>query len=109
MQDQTPREKEMRAFVREHDKGRLTWAQIADREGIAISTLNWWRSEIRRRDRDRVTDSRADFVEVEISTATETSPIVLEIVLLDGRSVRVPSGFEAADLRRLLAAIDAQC
>jgi hypothetical protein len=109
MQNQTPREREMRAFVREHDKGRLTWAQIADREGITISTLNWWRSEIRRRDRDRPTNSGGDFVEVELSTAAQCSPAVLEIVLLDGRSVRVPPGFDSADLRRLLTAIDAPC
>ena len=109
MQDQTPREMEIRACVREHDKGGLSWEQIADREGIMLSTLKWWRTQIRRRDRERMAEPGDDFVEVDLSTVVRSSTSVFEVVLLDGRSVRVPAGFDSTELRRLLAVIDGSC
>jgi hypothetical protein len=44
MQEPPSRELEVRALVREHDRRGLSWAAIAEREGMALSTLSWWRS-----------------------------------------------------------------
>ena len=110
MEAQTPREKEMRAFIREHDRGRTTWQEIADREGIAVSTLRWWRSEIRRRDRQRIDGQHAGFVEVELDgSLVETDACGFEIALSSGRVIHVRHGFDAAELRRLLEVVDTPC
>jgi hypothetical protein len=39
MQKPTPRELEVRALVREHDRSGLSWAAIAEREGMALSRV----------------------------------------------------------------------
>jgi hypothetical protein len=110
MEAQTPREKEIRALIREHARGRTTWEEIAGRDGIAVSTLSWWRSEIRRRDRLRSEVQHDRFVEVEIdASVAASSSDPFELVLTDGRSVRVPAGFDASDLGRLLEVIDGTC
>ena len=110
MEKPTPREREIRALVLEHERNGLSWASIAAREGMAPGTLSWWRSEIRRRDRARGNRSNERFVEVEIAAATLSDPLAaFELVLPDGRVLRIPPGFGVEDLRRLLAMLDGSC
>lgn len=110
MQRPTPRELEIRALIREHDRKGLSWAALAEREGISLGTLSWWRSEIRRRDRERVPLEVEQFVEVDVVRPVTTgSASTFELALPDGRVVRIAAGFDPEDLRRLLAVLDAPC
>jgi transposase len=61
-----------------------------------------WRRELSKRDA-----RRPRFVPVQM-LGDEDRAAPLELVLSGGRSVRVPGGFDAATLRRLLAVLEEQ-
>lgn len=79
--------------------------------GLSEPSFYAWRRSIQQRDwqaarsgqhRPVTRDSVATFVPV---TVVAPAP-ALEVVLGDGRSIRVPAGFDAATLQRLLAVLD---
>jgi hypothetical protein len=78
---------------------------FAARERIAAQRLVWWRWKLRSSPPSPET-SALDFLPVRVvGTATRApgTSSLLEIVLPNGRIVRVPAGFDAAELERVLA------
>lgn len=88
--------------------------------GLAEQSFYWWRRTLTQRDRQarprtasepcqregrRPADERptARFVPVRIVSPVGTLSADLQIVLSSGHVVRVPTGFDAATLRQLLA------
>src|SRR5262245_58100293 len=70
--------------------------------GLCEASFYAWRRTIQERDVHGLPgDARPTFVPVTIATAAAS----LEVVLPDGRVVRVPAGFDAATLRQLLAVL----
>ncbi|MCA8969344.1 MAG: hypothetical protein KDC95_06155 [Planctomycetes bacterium] len=49
----TPREREMRSLLAQLDNSALSTRDFADLHGVSVMTIYWWRSELRRRDRER--------------------------------------------------------
>lgn len=90
-------------------------AAVAHRLGIRVATVRWWASQIRCREarRARSRSERAprlatpSFVEVHVE-ATRTAP-GFEAVLENGRQVRVPLGFDAGELARLVQVLERSC
>lgn len=82
----------------------LSFPELAKRTGIRVSTLRVWAQRARRRS----TPARPTrFVERDVRPAA-----VLEgfgIGLAGGRVVRVRSGFDAEELRRLLRTLELPC
>ena len=73
------------------------------RHGLATASFYNWRRVLER----RVAEQPA-FVPVQVvADATPAGQAsALEVLLLDGRTVRVPPGFDAATLRQLLAVLE---
>jgi transposase len=91
----------------------LTAKEFASEVGISADSLSWWKwrlsstsggssksTSTRRRARRPAPETSAPLTFVELPTATPAEPF--EIVLPSSLRVRVPSGFDAAALRRLL-------
>ena len=79
---------------------------VARQLGVKASTLKWWKSELKRRDRDRT------FLPVKVVDAPRPAARVLpfEIEHPTGSLIRVPPGFEGDDLTRLVRALEhARC
>jgi transposase-like protein len=81
------------------------------RHGLSEPSFYAWRRTIQERDRQAARscqqcpatrDAAPPFVPV---TVMAPAP-ALEVVLGDGRTIRVPAGFDAATLQRLLAVLD---
>ena len=70
-------------------------AAFAKREGLSAERLYRWRARLR----------EATFVEVVHESSV--GGCVIELVVGGDRVVRVPSGFDEATLRRLLAVLEA--
>lgn len=116
---QTARAREMRGVLRRWAASGLTQREFAEREGIALSTLTWWRFVLRddavvssppRRSPAR--ESRAStprFIEVQVSPSSPVVAPALEVVLRGGQVVRVVAGFDAATLRAIVAALESPC
>lgn len=86
-------------------------ARLAAESGIPIGTLSYWSC----RRRQRLAATKPPFAEVIVSAEAETRTEVcgidaraegqpmFELALVNGRRVTIAAGFDAGDLRRLLA------
>jgi hypothetical protein len=80
----------------------LSVRAFCDRHGLALPTFYAWRRALER----RAAEVPA-FVPVHVvADGLPAQAGALEVVLLDGRAVRVAPGFDAATLRRLLAVLE---
>lgn len=101
----TPAEERYRQALAEHARG-ASLDSLARRLGVKRTTLIWWRSELRRRDRQRQATSLPLLpVRVDPQPVRATAPS-LEVALRTGEVVRVPPGFDADELRRLVVALE---
>ncbi|GMV17378.1 MAG: hypothetical protein AMXMBFR56_56020 [Polyangiaceae bacterium] len=91
----------------------LTATEFASRHGIAATSLKWWKWRLGSRDRKGVTRRRRSRA-LARTTAAQMSPLTfvemaaavrgeaLELVFPNGLCIRVPAGFDAVALERLL-------
>jgi transposase-like protein len=110
----TPAEERYRRMVDECARSGDTVAAVAARHGVAAGTFRWWRAELKRRDRIRAgaTPSRgAALLPVRVTTPwpsrVPAASAVFEVALSGGRRVlRIPTGFDPADVRVLVEAVE---
>ena len=80
----------------------LSVRAFCDRHGLSTASFYHWRRMLQRR-----AAGEPAFVPVQVvADAVPTQPSALEVVLTDGRAVRIAPGFDAATLRRLLAVLE---
>ena len=80
----------------------LTFGELEEQTGIPRGTLRVWARRAREKPRPA---RRPRFVEVDVRGAAPSAGFEIEVAL--GRVVRVRPGFDAAELRRLLGALEA--
>jgi transposase-like protein len=102
----------MQTVLARWERSGLTLAEFARREGMPASTLTWWRYQLRQRTgggRAAAPESVPTFTEVQREPAAAAAGVV-EVVLRNGRVVRVPlRGVEPTALRTVLRALDEPC
>lgn len=109
---------QMKARIEEAQRRGESDGTLAARYGLKAGTITWWRSRLRRvalSERAAGAADAARFVAVELSssvpavaTSASESPFARAfIVELDGVRVSIPSGFDAAEVRRLIGALRA--
>lgn len=79
--------------------------------GVSEPSFYAWRRTIQERDRQATRRPQrrlgtADGLPAFVPVTVAAAPPSLEVVLDDSRTIRVPAGFDAATLRRLLAVLD---
>jgi hypothetical protein len=88
----------------------LTLGEFAKREKVNAGTLSFWKWKLARREGGRARGSRVEplkFVELTAATPSAAAPVPsFEVVLRSGRTVRVPGGFDAAALARLVNVLE---
>ena len=99
-------EEKQRQWRRRIDQWRVSGLSVqafCARHGLAPATFYNWRRVLQR----RAAEEPAAFVPVQVvADAVPTQSGALEVVLTDGRAVRVAPGFDAATLRQLLAVLE---
>jgi len=78
----------------------LSFSELSAASGIRGATLRMWER------RERVSRRRSKFVDVEVPVPSPGRS--LELVIGE-RVVRLPAGFDAGELRRLLAVLERPC
>jgi len=78
---------------------------FAARNDIAVTTLSWWSARLRREARAAGLP-RLDVVPVEIVDDATEPTATFRVELPHDRAVIVPAAFDAASLRRLVAALE---
>ena len=95
------KEQQWRRWIGEWRASGLSVRAFCDRRGLAIPSFYAWRRTLHRRAAEV-----SAFVPVQVvADAAPAQASALEVVLVDGRTVRVAPGFDAATLRRLLAVL----
>ncbi len=91
------KERQWRRWIAQWQRSGLSVAAFCVRHDLAPASFYAWRRILRGRD-----GAAAAFVPVRLVSDTVAAS-VLEVVLADGRVVRVAPGFDATTLRQLLA------
>jgi len=104
-------EAEWRELIEEQERSGESVRAFAAARGLSVWSLYGWRSRLGRRARD---DARAGgLVPVEVlhgeRSEVERSADGIEIVVGDRAVVRVPRGFDQAELVRVLEAVGRAC
>ena len=96
------KQQQWQQWIEQWQASGLSVRAFCARHRLAEPRFYAWRRQLRRRQR-HVTD----FVPVRVlATPQPAAEHVLELVLADGRRLRVPPGFDAVTLRHLLAVLE---
>ena len=96
------KERQWRRWIGEWQTSGLSVRAFCQRRGLTVASFYHWRRMLQRR-----AAGEPAFVPVQVvADAVPTQPSALEVVLTDGRAVRIAPGFDAATLRRLLAVLE---
>src|SRR3990172_3632920 len=84
---------------------------FAAREGLKAGSLSSWKWKLAQHQRGGPGPEVGPLKFVELTTAPPASPALavapgFEVLLRSGRTVRVPGGFDAAELARLVSALE---
>jgi len=95
------KEQQWRRWLRQWQNSGLSVRAFCTRHHLTLPSFYAWRRELQQR------DSAAPFVAVGV--VPEEAPVAtgsVEVILADGRRVRVLPGFDPATLRQLLAVLE---
>jgi transposase-like protein len=101
----------IRRLLAEHRATGASYASLAERAGIPVGTLAWWAH----RERRAASSVASPFVEVRVKEDARTDPERSTAFAVDVepgsqiRRIMVPTGFDAAELQRLVAALESSC
>lgn len=96
-------EAKWRRLIAAQKRSGLTVREFAAARGITAATLYWWRSKLRRDGAELVPVEVVDHDEAHDDDGTPAPCFELQF---DGSMIlRVPPGFDEAELRRLLGAV----
>ena len=96
------KERQWRRWIDQWRVSGLSVRAFCERRRLTVASFYAWRRVLQRRDAEK-----AAFVPVQVvADAVPTQSGALEVVLTDGRAVRVAPGFDAATLRQLLDVLE---
>ena len=96
------KERQWRRWIGEWQASGLSVRAFCERRRLTAASFYAWRRVLQRRDAEK-----AGFVPVQVvADAVADRASALEVVLTDGRTVRVTPGFDVATLRQLLAVLE---
>ena len=99
------KERQWRRWIEEQESGGLSVRAFCSRRGLAEHNFYQWRKLLSGRDREaRSTSSAHLFVPVEVAGVVADSRI--EIVLVGGQRVYVPTGFDFPTLAQVVALLE---
>jgi hypothetical protein len=96
------KERQWQRWIGEWQASGLSGRAFCQRRRLTVARFYAWRRVLQRRAAEKVT-----FVPVQVvADAGLIQAGAMEVVLADGRTVRVAPGFDAATLRQLLAVLE---
>jgi hypothetical protein len=86
----------------------LTQAEYCRRNKLSAAAFNWWKGQLRRKSKaQKNSPTSMQFVEVHgVPPAHAGRRETYEVVLSQGRAIRVGSDFDLDALKRLIAAVE---
>jgi hypothetical protein len=84
----------------------LSRDEFAAREGVKPTTLAWWRWSLQSASSTTTALVKRDLTFVEVTPPPPAEHERIEVLLVNGRVVRVPQSFDADALKRVLDVAD---
>ena len=99
------KERRWRAEVREFLESGISARQYCLAKNISVSSLHWWRREIRRRDDEEYSDPA--FAEVHVVDENNSDvDSNISIIIHDAREIQVRRGFDGTTLLRVIELLE---
>jgi len=93
--------------VEQYRHGELTLREYCERHALKLSTFGHWRGRVCRNDAGRATrHAPVNIVRVDLGAAPGANPGTLEVVLGNGRCIRVAGEFDGPTLARLITTVE---
>ena len=97
--------------VKKLEESGLKVGKFAEREGLNAGTLSFWKWKLARGEVGRASGARVEALKfVELTASASPAPPAasasFEVLLRSGRTLRVPGGFDAAELARLVGVLE---
>ena len=93
--------------VEQYRHGELTLREYCERHALKLSTFGRWRRRVCRDDGGATTrHAPVNIVRVDLGEAPGASPGTLEVVLGNGRCIRVAGEIDGPTLTRLITAVE---
>jgi transposase len=101
------KERRWRQLIDQWQRSGLSVRDFCQRQHLAVPSFYAWRRRLRQPDGlARPTTPPAIFLPVHVRPDAPDAPPPLELVLADGRCLRIPSRFDAGHLRQVLRALE---
>ena len=100
------REREARTVVEAWRQSGQSLSRFAREQGVRAPRILRWAARLEVRPSGRAVDFQPVRLIEAAGVATRAAVEPIEVVLSDGRRVRVPEGFAAAELARVLAVLE---
>src|SRR5262245_10155253 len=101
------KEQHWRDLIARWQRSGLSVRAFCQRQRLAVPSVYAGRRTLRHRDgRGDRAPAPVTFVPVQVRHDTPAPPAALEVILTDGRCLRIPPGFDPAHLRALLCALE---
>lgn len=97
-----------RCHVERYLRGGLSRREYCQRHQLALSTFDYWRRRLRKEEAPAPSSRAVEVLRVDLEVASAMGSAALEVVVGKGRVIRVPAGFDAQTLERLLAVLEGQ-
>jgi transposase len=115
MSQGSPRDLAKERFWRDHVRrwpaSGLSIRDYCARHRLSEPSFYGWRRTLAQRGLDaeaKAVESAVTFVPVQVQPDLPVTPPVLELVLTDGRLLRIPPGFDPDQVRELLAVLEGE-
>ena len=101
------KEQQWRERIARWQRSGLTVRAFCQRQRLAVPAFYAWRRTLRQRDGlTPPAPAPVTFLPLDVRHDATDPPAPLELVLADGRCLRIPPGFDAAHLRDVLRALE---
>jgi hypothetical protein len=101
------KEQHWRHLIDQWQRSGLSVRAFCQRQHLAVPSFYAWRRRLRQRDcLLRPATPPVTFLPVHVRPDATDTPPPLELVLADGRRLRIPHGFDTAHLRDVLLALE---
>ncbi|HEV3256580.1 MAG TPA: hypothetical protein VG013_06865 [Gemmataceae bacterium] len=101
------KEQHWRQLINQWQRSGLSVRAFCQRQHLAVPSFYAWRRTLRQRDGlARPATPPVTFLPVHVRPDASNAPPPLELVLADGRCLRIPHGFDAAHLRQVVLALE---
>lgn len=97
----------MKSLLARRERHGWNWSALSRRSGLPVWKLRWWQKRFARTDPPGVPVPA--FVPIQLVPSRPPTEAAFDVTTPSGFHIRIPAGFAADELGRLVKALETQC